>query len=407
MCSATTEPRPAVAAAGWGSGGLAGEAARLRQRFPAIADLAARTRWRVPRFAYDFVAGGVGEDRCVAANRAALGAVQIVPRYGIDTHQPEPGVTLFGRHYAMPLGVAPMGLAGLLWPGVDEVLAAAAKRARIPYVMSTVANSSIERIAAVAPDVFWYQLYNVPADDHAVCFALIDRAAQAGAQALVVTLDVPVRAKRARDVRNGLVVPFKPSPRTALDIARAPLWALAMLRAGQPRFVNFEPYLPPGASTADLASFVFQKMTGPFTWETLARIRERWRGPLVVKGILDPRDAMRAVEIGADGILVSNHGGRQFDAAPGSVAMLPAIADAVAGRATLLADGGVTSGLDVLRGLSRGACAMFAGRAFLYGYGALGAPGADHVARLFAEEFRLALAQAGILRAADIAGAAG
>ena len=196
MCSAIIEQRTlAVAGAGWGSGGLAGDAARLRRRFPAIADLSVQARRRVPHFAFDFVAGGVGEDHCLARNRAALDAVRIVPRYGIDVSQTDIKVTLFGRRYAMPLGIAPMGLAGLLWPNIDEALAATAQRVGIPYVMSTVANSSIERIAAIAPDVFWYQLYNVPGDDHAVTFALIERAERAGAHVLVLTLDVPVRAK--------------------------------------------------------------------------------------------------------------------------------------------------------------------------------------------------------------------
>lgn len=397
---ATTAPNlnaDPKAGSGWGSGGLSSEAARLRRRFPAVADLTAQARRRTPRFAYDFVAGGVGDDHGLARNRQALDAVQIVPRYGIDVRGVSTETTLFGRGYALPVGVAPMGLAGLLWPDADEAIAAAAQRARIPYVMSTVANSSIERIARIAPDVFWYQLYNVPENDHAVSLDVIRRAQAAGAHALVLTMDVPVRSKRVRDVRNGLVVPFRPTLRTAWDVARAPLWALAMLRRGQPRFRNFEPYLGPDATTGDLASFVYQKMTGPLTWESVARFRDAWRGPLIVKGILHPDDADKAVSLGVDGILVSNHGGRQFDAAPAAIDALPSVEERVRGRATVMVDGAMVSGLDLLRAGKRGAAAAFAGRAFLMAYAAAGAGGLDHVVRLFTEEFRTALAQSGTL----------
>ncbi|TWA70212.1 L-lactate dehydrogenase (cytochrome) [Azospirillum brasilense] len=382
-------------AGGWGTGGLSTQAARLRRRFPTVADLAAQARRRTPRFAYDFVSGGVNDDLGLARNRRALDAIEIVPRYGLDVRSVTTETTLFGRGYALPVGVAPMGLAGLLWPDADESIARAAQRARIPYVMSTVANTSIERIAAIAPDVFWYQLYNVPENDHAVSLDLIRRAQAAGAHALVLTMDVPVRSKRVRDVRNGLVVPFRPTLRTAWDVARAPGWALAMLRKGQPRFHNFEAYLGPDASTADLASFVFQKMTGPLTWESVARFRDAWTGPLIVKGILHPDDAETAVALGADGILVSNHGGRQFDAAPATASALPAIVERVGGRATVLVDGSISSGLDLLRVLGRGAVSAFAGRAFLMAYAAAGEDGVDHVVRLFTEELRVALAQSG------------
>lgn len=384
----------------WGTGGLDGEAARLRRLYPTVADLARRTRARVPRFAWDFVAGGVGDDQCLARNRARLDAVTLTPRYGRDVSDVDSGVTLFGRRYAMPTGVSPMGLAGLLWPGVDEALAAAAQAAKIPYVLSTVANTSIERVGRIAPDVFWYQLYNVPGDKHAVARDLIARAEGAGAKVLMLTLDVPVRSKRPRDVRNGLSVPFRLRTRIIRDVAAAPLWALAMARAGQPRFLNFERYVGETAATAEIAGYVYREMAGPMTWDTVALIRDLWPRALVVKGVLHPDDARRAVEVGCDGVFVSNHGGRQFDAAPASIDMLPAIRAAVGTRATVLMDSGVTSGLDIVRAVSMGADAAFAGRAFLMGYGALGHAGAAHVMRLFAEETRLALAQSG-RRAAD------
>jgi L-lactate dehydrogenase (cytochrome) len=376
-------------------------AAALRRRFPTVEYLDRHARRRIPRFAYDFVVGGVGDDRCVARNRAALDAIHLLPRYGLDVSAPDMGVELFGRRYAMPVGVAPMGLAGLAWPGVDEMLARAAQAARIPYVSSTVANAPLERLAALAPDVFWFQLYNLPGDDFAVARAIVARADAAGAHALVLTVDVPSRQKRPRDVRNGLSVPFRPGLRTVLDVARAPLWGLEVLRRGQPRFENFLPYLEEPPGTAALAAFAYHRMAGPLTWEAIARFRDLWPRALVIKGILHPGDAERAVALGADGILVSNHGGRQLDAAPAPVDVLPAIARQVAGRATLLLDGSVRSGLDVLRAVSLGASGTLSGRAFLLGAAALGERGAPHVAALFAEEIRAGMAQLGARSLAD------
>ncbi|MET0328724.1 MAG: alpha-hydroxy acid oxidase [Luteimonas sp.] len=390
----------AASAQGWGTGGLAGRGAALRRRYPSVDDLEQAARRRAPRFAYDFVAGGVGDDLCVRRNRQALDAMTLTPRWGLDVRKIDARTTLFGRDYALPVGVSPMGLAGLLRHGADESLAAAAQAANIPYTYSSVGNSTIERIARIAPDVFWFQLYGVPADGHRVSLDLVRRAEIAGAQVLVVTLDVPVRAKRSGDVRNGLVVPFKPRARNVLDVARAPLWALDVLRHGQPRFGNFLPYVGERADTRALAGYVFEQMAGPMTWDALARIRDAWPRAMVVKGLLHPGDAGRAVELGMDGVLVSNHGGRQLDASPASWDVLPQIAARVAGRARVLVDGGVRHGIDLLRALQAGADFAFAGRAFLWGYGAAGADGAAHVAALFDEEFRIALAQVG---ATDIA----
>lgn len=380
---------------------MSGRAAALRRRYPAITDLFAKAKRRTPRFAYDFVAGGVNDDRCLARNRTALDAVIIPPRYGRDVSHVDLSVDLFGTRYALPTGVSPMGLAGLLWPGVDESIAAAAQAARIPYVLSTVGNTTIERIGRIAPDVFWYQLYNIPGDDHRVAKDLIARADAAGAKVLVLTLDVPVRSKRNADVRNGLSVPFSLRPRTIFDAALAPWWTLAMLRHGQPRFLNFESYVGANAPTSQIAGYVYRNMAGPMTWKTVAMIRDLWPRALVVKGILSVEDAQQVQALGCDGVMVSNHGGRQFDASPAAIDALPAIVAAVGHKMTVLMDSGVVSGLDVRRALWRGALAAFAGRAFLMGCGALGPEGPSHVIRLFEEEIRLALAQSGAVSAGD------
>ncbi|HYZ33228.1 MAG TPA: alpha-hydroxy acid oxidase [Crenalkalicoccus sp.] len=392
-----------VSARGWGPDAGETEAARHRRRFPTYEDAERSARLRVARFAYDFVAGGVGHNAPnVAHNRAAMDAVRILPRYARDLSRVETGTRLFGRDYAMPVGVAPMGNIGMVWPGADAILAAAAQAARIPYVSSTVANVGMEKLAAIAPDSFWFQLYGVPEDGHRIALDLIARAAAVGAHALVVTLDVPLRQKRVQDVRNGLSVPFRFRPRTVFDIARAPLWALEVLRRGQPRFENLRKYVGENASVGELAAFAQARMTTGVTWDDIARFREAWPRALVLKGIQHPADAERAASLGVDGIWVSNHGGRQFDAAPASIDTVPAIAAALGGRAKVLYDGSIRSGLDVLRALAVGADFTFAGRAFLWAVAAIGEAGGRHATAAFAEEIRGTFAQAGIRSVAEL-----
>lgn len=386
---------------GWGAGAQRSSEARLRRRYPSVADLDRRARLRVPRFAYDYLAGGVGAELGIARNRRALDMIEIVPRYGIDVAAVDTSVTLFGRKYAMPIGVAPMGLAGLVWPHADQALAAAAQRANIPFVLSMVSNVTVEETARIAPDVLWFQAYATPHNEYEITLDVIRRAQQAGAHVLVLTLDTPMRQKRLRDLRNGLVLPFRPAARTILDILRAPAWALATLREGQPKFSNFASYLPAGASASEVATFVDQRMSGAITWDLISRIRELWKGPLVVKGIQHPDDAAEAVRRGAEGIILSNHGGRQFDAAPAAIDVLPAVRERVGTKATIMLDGSVQSGLDVLRVAVCGAACAFAGRAFLTAVGALGRSGPDHLTTMLSDELRGVMAQAGLPALAD------
>jgi (S)-mandelate dehydrogenase len=369
--------------------------AALHRRFPNVFHLRAHARRRVPRFAFEYMDGGAGADTGIAHNWAALDAVELVPRYGLVPGLPPTDVTLFGRTYAAPVGVAPMGGPAIAWPGADEYLAAAAQRARVPYVLSTVGGMTIEQAAAIAAEVLWFQLYRFAKDDHAVGFDLVRRADAAGAHVLMLTLDVPVRTTRSREVAAGIAYPFRPDLRMVVGIASSPGYALSLLKHGQPRFANLKPYVGGGAGVNETARFLQNQSRGAFTWEEVARYRDRWRRPLVLKGILHPQDAERALSIGVDGILVSNHGGRQIEALPPAIDALPAVAAAVGGRTTLLMDSGIRSGLDVVRALALGAEAAFAGKAFLWGLGALGAEGPGHVIALMIDEMRAALGQIG------------
>jgi (S)-mandelate dehydrogenase len=286
-------------------------------------------------------------------------------------------------------------MGGLLWPKAERHLATAAQAMKMPYILSTPASASIEEIAALAPDVFWFQLYGSPGNDNAITFDLVRRAKEAGAHALVVTIDTPVRAKRPQDWRNNLAVPFKPNLRTILDVARAPLWALEMLRQGVPCPENFRAYAGPAATSADVSACSSAALRGGFAWETIERVRKLWPGPLIVKGIIHPDDAMRALALGAEGIIVSNHGGRTLDAAPPAIDMLPAIVERVGDKLTVLLDSGVRTGIDVVRALALGAKCCFTGRPFLFGVAALGPEGGTHVLEFFSEEIRMAMGQVG------------
>jgi (S)-mandelate dehydrogenase len=381
----------------------AARAKRLQQRFPTVDDLRARARRRVPRFAFDFVDGGANEETCVTRNRAAFQGVELLPRYCIEAKGTSTEVELFGARYAAPIGISPMGSPGLMWPGADEYLARAAQAARIPFVLSTPANASIERIAELAPDMFWFQLYRFPHNDHAITFDLVRRADAAGARVLVPTVDSAGKSKRPRDIKNGVALPFPITLRNAWQVATSPAWAWSLIRHGMPRTENLVPYAGPDPTQLSTARTMQLRSGGSHTWEELARLRERWKRTFVIKGILHPQDAERAVVLGADGIIVSNHGGRHFDGAPASIDVLPAIVAAVGSRATVMIDSGIRGGLDIVRALALGAKAGFAGRPFLYALAALGPVGARHVIDMFLDEIRTEFIHVGIRKVTETA----
>jgi len=371
----------------------------IRRNFPTVEDLRLRARRRIPGFAFEYADCGVGLDQNVQANRSALDAVELVPRVGVDRPDTSTEVTLFGRRYAAPIGIAPIGLPSMIWPGAELAFARAAQRARIPFTLGCVGGCSVERLGEVAPDTLWFQLYRIARDDHKVGFDLVRRAERAGAHVLVLTLDVPTRSKRPREMRNRLAVPFQPGARTIYEVLTSPAWLAALIRHGQPNFVNMAPYVGKGGDA--IANFVTNELGGGFTWDEVKRYREVWKGPLVLKGILHPDDAKQAVSVGVDGIQTSNHGGRQFEAAPAAIDVVPAIRKAIGEKATLLFDSGIRSGADVLRVLALGGQSTFAARPFLYAVAALGDEGADYVADLLIDEIRTATRQAGLHNVAE------
>lgn len=365
-------------------------------RAASIADLRDLSRKRLPRFAFDFIDGGAEDEFNMARSRRAFDDIQLLPRYLVDVSAVDTGVELFGRTYAMPFGIAPIGFLNLAWPGADMMMARLAGRKKIPYGVSTASSTVIEPLAEAADGHAWFQLY-VSSDDD-VTGRLMDRAKAAGCDVLMVTVDVPLPGKRDRDIRNGLKVPFAFDARTVADLLMHPAWSLATLRAGAPSFGNFSSDQATGTAKRSLAETQARMISARFVWEDLRRLRDRWQGPLIVKGLLDPRDAVAAVEIGCDAIVVSSHGGRQADFGPAPVTVLPDMARAVAGRVPLILDSGVRRGADAVRAKALGADLVLAGRAFAYGAAAAGPPGVDRAFEILESELTRALAQVGCPR---------
>jgi L-lactate dehydrogenase (cytochrome) len=368
---------------------------RLHKAFPTSAYLRKHAPRNVPLFSFEYGDTGAGADTGVAQNWAAFDSIKIVPRYGAITTVPPIDVELFGTRYAAPIGIAPMGGPSLVWPGADLLMAKAAQRARIPYTLGVAGGATIEDVAKVAPDVFWLQLYRFSNNDHAIGFDLIKRATAAGVKALALTIDVPVRTTRSRESYAGLGREFRPTPRMIREMLVRPRWLMALLRHGYPRFATIRQYAGEGANTNQVINFARKNMGGVFSWEEVARYRDRWKGPMLVKGILHPADAEKAVSLGIEGIWVSNHGGRQIEALAPSIDVLPAIVSAVGKKATIVLDSGIRSGQDVMRALALGANAAFAGKSFLWAVGALGDAGPEHLIDLYIDELRSSLGQIG------------
>jgi len=348
----------------------------MNPSYPSIDDLRERARQRIPRFAFEYLDGGCNEDVNLYKNTSELREVELKPYYlnnfeGIDLK-----TELFGHVYDAPFGIAPVGLQGLMWPGAPEILAKAAVAHNIPFVLSTVTTASIERIGAITQGNFWYQLYH-PADP-ALRDDLLDRAEAAGCKVLCVLCDVPSFGYRPRDIRNGLAMPPKMNLRNILQILGRPNWALKTLLHGQPAFETMKKYMPKGMDMGQLGEYMNQTFSGRVSEERIKPIRDRWKGKLVLKGVASEEDAEMAIRLGFDGIIVSNHGGRQLDAGQSSIHALAPIVQRFAGKTKIMFDSGVRSGPDVARALASGAEFAFLGRSFMYGVAALGAAGGDH-----------------------------
>jgi (S)-mandelate dehydrogenase len=361
-----------------------------------IDDLRTIARARLPRFVFDYVDGGSEDEVTLRANRASFARLRFRPHTLIDVSQRTLGTTILGAPSALPVIAGPMGLLGLSWRDGDLEMARAAAAAGVPYALSTVSMHYLEDIAREAGGRLWFQCYVLR--ERSISEALIRRAAAADYETLIITSDFPATGKRERDLRSGLMPSTKLTWGTKLDILAHPRWLLSV-GSRKPRFVNIEREL----AGRDAAEFLPLNMFDPsLDWDDFRRFRDLWKGKLLLKGVLRPDDAARAVEYGADGVVLSNHGGRQLDGAISGMEALPDVAREIGGRASIIVDGGVRRGSDIAKALACGAEAVILGRAAGYGLAAGGAAGVTRALDILRDEFDRALALNGCCSPADL-----
>jgi L-lactate dehydrogenase (cytochrome)/(S)-mandelate dehydrogenase len=360
-----------------------------------IDDMAMLARGYLPRIAYDFIDGGVDGEDCLIRNREAFQRYRLVPRYLVDVEKRHQRAVLFGQEYSSPFGICPMGIAGFFRPGADLMLARAAAKFDLPYIMSSASCDSIEAAVAAGPRTTWFQIYGTR--DPQITADLVRRAKALDVKVLILTVDTPVMGKRERNIRNGFKRPMKMTPGVILQGLSRPAWTYNYLRhGGIPMMENWRPYAEEGADVSAIADLYGSQTPAPGqTWDVLRAVRKAWPGPLAVKGILHPDDARMCMVLGADGLLVSNHGGRQLDSAPAPLDMLPLIVDAVGHKMELLVDSGVRRGADIAKALCLGAKAAFFGRPAMFGVAAGGEAGACKVLDIYRQELSLAMGQMG------------
>ncbi|MBN8440654.1 MAG: alpha-hydroxy-acid oxidizing protein [Thauera sp.] len=353
----------------------------------------------LPRFVFDYVDGAAERGECLRRNRAGLDRLALLPRTLRDTSALDTSIEVFGQTWRHPFAVAPMGFNGLTRPLGDVLLARAAASCGIPFVLSTASNARLEAVASSPSPLNWLQLYVMR--ERSIAEQMVRRARRAGYGALVLTVDVPVSGYRERDVRNGFRLPFRPSPATLFNLALHPRWLTRFVASGMPAFVNLAE--EEGADTLQLqAALLSREMDRSLTWESLGWLRRLWDGPLLIKGVLHPEDAARARSAGVDGLIVSNHGGRQLDGAMSTIGALDGVLQAVDGHLPVFVDSGFRSGLDVVKALALGAKGVFIGRPLLYGLAVDGEDGAAAVLKLIATELERAMTLTGAAAVADL-----
>ncbi len=365
----------------------------LDSRYPAPADLRRAARRRIPHFMWEYLDSATGSEAVVRRNRAALDAVLFLPAVLGGAIEPDLATRFLGRDYALPLGIAPVGMSGAIWPGAESVLARLAVRRNLPFCLSTMATRAPEDLRADAGTQGWFQLY--PPGQPEILADMLDRIRTGGFHTLVITVDVPRASRRERQSRGGLTHPPKITPRTLAQIMARPAWALGTLRHGMPGMpfvAKYSSQKGPLPSTEHIGYL----LRIPPDWAYLARLRDQWEGALIVKGILSAEDALGCRDAGADAVWISNHAGRQFDGAPAALDSVAPIRSAVGDDYPLIYDSGIEGGLDILRALALGADFVMLGKAFHWALAALGARGGDHLVNILQEDLLANMGQLGL-----------
>jgi isopentenyl diphosphate isomerase/L-lactate dehydrogenase-like FMN-dependent dehydrogenase len=368
-----------------------------------ISDLRPLAKRRLPRFVFDYLDGAAGDEKGMQRNQEAFDDILLKPRMLVDVEDRDFSTTLMGKRWSLPFGTAPIGFCNLMCPGGEKAVALAAREANIPCVLSTSGTTSMETYRDYAPENAWYQLYvsrvREIADD------LVKRADDTGYETLVVTVDIPVAARRTRDIRNNFSVALKVTPKFVWELVSHPAWSFETLKAGIPRFENMERYTKlTGAKP--VAGFVSSQISGRFNWDELKKLRDRWKRKLVVKGLLTAEDTLKARDLGCDAVVISNHGGRQIESLAAPIDVIGEIRAAVGPNYPLILDSGIRSGEHILKALAAGADFVLLGRAMMFGISALGPKGAKIVIEMLRDEMSRAAAQIGYTDVASLKAAA-
>ena len=348
----------------------------MDNRYPSVEDLRKLAKKRIPKFAFEYLDGGCNEDVNIKKNTERIRKIELKPEYLIDYKTTSLKTEIFGKNYDAPFGISPIGLQGLMWPKSPEILAKAAFDNNIPFILSTVTTSSIETISEITEGNAWFQLYH-PAKEE-VTLDILKRADNAGCPVLVILSDVPSFGYRPRDIRNGLSMPPKMSIKNIIEAIKRPKWLIQTLKNGQPNFEILKPYMPKNLNLNQLAKFMDITFSGRLNEEKIKKIRDNWKGKLVIKGVESIHDVEKAINIGLDGIIVSNHGGRQIDVGQSTIDSMNSIIPKYKNKIKIMMDSGIRGGADVARVMSCGADFCFLGRTFMYGVSALGKKGGTH-----------------------------
>jgi L-lactate dehydrogenase (cytochrome) len=370
------------------------------RRFACVEDLRRACAARVPKMFYDYVDGGSWSEGTYRANAADLARIRFRQRVAVDVSTRTTQATLAGTPVSMPVAVAPMGLTGMTWPNGEILIQRACEKFDIPYCLSTVAIASIEDLARAASKPFWFQLYVIR--DRDFTERLLRRAEAAGVSTLVLTLDLQMVGQRHKDFHNGLSSPPRPTLRNLANLVTKPAWCLEMLKVRKTEFGNLYGHVREIDGAISLARWTDAQFDPTLNWDDVRRLRDRWKGRLILKGLIDPEDAIMAQSTGADALVVSNHGGRQLDGAPSTIAALPAVVEAVGQKIEVLIDGGFYSGQDVFRALALGAKGVMVGRAASYGLGAAGQAGVTRAFEIIQKELHTTMGLCGVNRIGEI-----
>ena len=360
-------------------------------RFPSVEALRDRARGRMPAFAFDYLDNGCFSNVNIKRNTSDIREIQLKPYYLRDYPGADQTTELLGQTWDSPFGIAPVGLQGLMWPRACEFLAHAARAHNVPFILSTVGTASIETISEITEGKFWFQLYHPAEDD--LRDKLLERAEAAGCEVLVILADTPTFAYRPKEIRNGLSIPPRMNARNIFQMMTHPRWSFSQLAAGAPEFKTMKPYIPNGLSMKHLGLFMNKTFSGRLTEERIKPLRDKWKGKLVVKGIVNCEDAERALRLGVDGMIVSNHGGRQLDAGQSTIKPLAELVREFKGKTTLMMDSGIRTGPDIAATLATGAEFTFLGRTPMYGVGALGQYGGHHTLTMLKRQLQQVMEQ--------------